>query len=185
MPFPKTRRCVLLPRPCLFAVLIFGALSLAACDELPQTPTEQPQQVTRFQSNSQLRSSLNSIQQTCKAQYSSNKEGAAVANALFGGGLIGGIAADAAKASYQSCMKRYERVAATGRAQGYTADPRAEAAAAAEKRRRQQAQAWAQALSQMGQASPSTSSTSCDGWCQDQKRRAEQDALAENLHHSQ
>lgn len=164
-----------------FSVMIFGVLSLAACDELPQTQTAQPQQITRFQSNSQLRSTLHSIQQTCKSQYSSNKEGAAIASALFGGGLVGGIAADAAKASYQTCMKRYERVAAAGHAQGYTADPRAEAATAAKKRRRQQAQAWANALSQMGQASPSTNAVSCDFQCQDQKRRAEQDAMAENL----
>lgn len=169
----------------LLTSLVVGFMSLAACEEIPQQPqkaTPSTTNVMRFQSNAQLRSTLQTIQKKCQSQYDSNKEGAAVASSLFGGGLIGGIAYDAAKSGYKNCMKQYDQVASAGHAQGFKADPRAEAAAAAQKRREQQRQAWAKAIANANRAPAKASTVTCDLWCQDQRRRAEQDALAENLH---
>ena len=170
----------------LLTSLALSFMSLAACDEIPQQPQKATQiapSVMRFQSNAQLRSTLKTIQTKCKSRYDNNKEGAAVASSLLGGGLIGSIAFDAAKSGYRNCMKQYDQVASLGHAQGFQADPRAEAAAAAQKRREQQQQAWAKAIANASRTPTTTSASNnnyCDWYCQNGTTR--QEALAESMH---
>lgn len=171
-----------------YLLFIVSAYVLAACEELQEENSQPTKEIksaagaVRFESNAQLRSTLQGIQRDCNQRYQNNRESAAAANSIFGGGLIGALAHDAARSGFTNCMKQYDRVATIGHSQGYTADPRAEKAAEEKRKREQRQRAWAQAIAKANSAPRRTQSVTCNLACQDQRRINEQNALAENLH---
>lgn len=85
-----------------------------------------------IRNNAEQRAALTKIYERCQAQYKANLRGVAVMNQVIGGSggrLINQAAASSAKANQKKCLQEYDRVAAAGRARGFTADPLKEAAA--------------------------------------------------------